>query len=297
MTSTAVARPYNPLLPGLAVAVCGALWGFFWYPLHWLTGLGVGGAWVSLIFNAVALFTPLPWLLRRAAWKEFPHQAVNGLLLGAAFSLYTLSLVMTDVIHAILLFYLTPLWSTIGAWLLLGEPLTGPRLAAIGVGFSGMALILGGGMALPVPHNAGDWIALISGLLWSAGSMRSYARPATSIPMPVLCFAGGGFVSAAVILVLTAVMAPALAEPGAVLPNLPSIVVLALVMFVPPNFLVLWASQRIDPGRVGILLMTEVLAGAISSALLSGEPFGWRELTGTAMIVCAGLVEVLGRRV
>ena len=28
---------------------------------------------------------------------------------------------MTDVIHAILLFYLTPVWSTLAGWLLLGE--------------------------------------------------------------------------------------------------------------------------------------------------------------------------------
>ena len=34
--------------------------------------------------------------------------------------------------------------------------------------------------------------------------------------------------------------------------------VMALIFFVPPNFLILWAAQRIDSGRVGILLMTEV---------------------------------------
>ena len=81
-----------------------------------------------------------------------------------------------------------------------------------------------------------------------------------------------------------------------VVSNLPWIVILALIIFVPPSYLVLWASQRIDAGRVGILLMTEVLAGAITAALFSGEYFGIRELTGTALIVCAGLVEILGRR-
>jgi drug/metabolite transporter (DMT)-like permease len=70
----------------------------------------------------------------------------------------------------------------------------------------------------------------------------------------------------------------------------------ALIFFVPPNFLVLWAAQRIDSGRVGILLMTEVLAGAATAALFSGEAFGTMELAGTLLILCAGLVEVLGRR-
>ena len=42
--------------------------------------------------------------------------------------------------------------------------------------------------------------------------------------------------------------------------------------------------------------MTEVLAGAITAWAFAGEPFGAMEFTGTALILCAGLVEVLGRR-
>jgi drug/metabolite transporter (DMT)-like permease len=78
--------------------------------------------------------------------------------------------------------------------------------------------------------------------------------------------------------------------------SLPWAVLFALIFFVPPNFLVLWAAQRIDSGRVGILLMTEVLAGALTAWLFAGEDFGAMEFTGTALILCAGLVEVLGRR-
>ena len=51
-------RPTHPssayLLPALAVALCGAMWGGFWYPLRWFDTQGVGGGWVSFIFNAVA---------------------------------------------------------------------------------------------------------------------------------------------------------------------------------------------------------------------------------------------------
>ena len=53
-----------------------------------------------------------------------------------------------------------------------------------------------------------------------------------------------------------------LANIGNLVHALPWIIVLALIIFVPPNFLVLWAVQRMDPGRVGILLMTEVLVGS-----------------------------------
>ena len=42
--------------------------------------------------------------------------------------------------------------------------------------------------------------------------------------------------------------------------------------------------------------MTEVLVGSITAALFSGEHFGILDLIGTILIVCAGLIEVVGRR-
>ena len=284
------------LLPAIAVALCGAMWGGFWYPLRWFNDQGVGGGWVSLIFNAVSVLTPVPWLLRRGSWTGFAGQALSGLLLGSAFSLYTVSLVMTDVLHAILLFYLTPVWSTLAGWLFLGERLTISRAIAMALGFAGMACILGVTDGVPLPRNAGDWVALASGMLWSAGTLRSYAKPSSGIALPVFAFSAGGLVSSAVILVIAVSLSMPLAGAGNLAHVLPWVVLLALIIFVPPNFLVLWAAQRIDPGRVGILLMTEVLVGAITAALFSGEAFGPIEILGTALIVCAGLTEVLGRR-
>lgn len=284
------------LLPAIAVALCGAMWGGFWFPLRWFDGQGVGGGWVSLMFNAVAAASPLPWLMHRKAWEGFASQALTGLFLGSAFSLYTVSLVMTDVIHAILLFYLTPVWSTLVGWLFLGERMKLSRIIAMALGFLGMGCILGLNNGLPLPRNAGDWVALISGMLWAAGTLRSFAMPSPGIALPVFTFSIGGLVSSAIILAFGAGLAMPLASIGNLVHALPWIILLALIIFVPPNFLVLWAAQRMNPGRVGILLMTEVLVGSISAALFSGEAFGMIELAGTVLIVCAGLIEVLGRR-
>jgi drug/metabolite transporter (DMT)-like permease len=284
------------VLPALAVAICGAVWGAFWYPLRWFDDQGVGGAWISLIFNAVAVVSPLPWLWRRAAWNGFASQALTGLFLGSAFSLYTVSLVLTDVLHAILLFYLTPVWSTLAGWLLLGERLTLSRVIAIAMGFIGMSCVLGVTDGLPLPRNVGDWVALSSGMLWTTGTLRSFAKPSKGIAIPVFAFSAGGLLSSAVILAIGAKFSLPLASTGDFVETLPWVILLALIIFVPPNGLVLWAAQRIDPGRVGILLMTEVLVGSITAALFSGEPFGIVDLIGTVFIVCAGLIEVLGRR-
>ncbi len=54
----------------------------------------------------------------------------------------------------------------------------------------------------------------------------------------------------------------------------------------------LWAAPRLDPARVGILLMTEVLVGTLSAALLAGEHLGRFEIIGGALVLCAGILEV-----
>ncbi len=284
------------ILASLAVALCGAMWGVFWMPLRWLDGMGAGAGWVSLIFNLSSMLAALPFLGRRDRWNGVRNQVLPGLMLGSAFTLYTVSLVLTDVLHAILLFYLTPVWSTLAGWLLLGGRLSASRLIAILLGFAGMSLIFGITESIPLPRNSGDWIALASGMLWSAGSLRSYANPSRNTALTVFSFASGGFVSSAAMLAVAHLLSLPFGAAGSMVGSLHWIVLFALVFFVPPNFLVLWATQRIDPGRVGILLMTEVVVGSISAALFSGDGFGPADAAGTVMIVAAGLVEVLGRR-
>lgn len=296
MTGPTSPSPRSMLLPALAVTACGSMWGLYWLPLRWIEALGVGGAWAALLFNAIAVAATLPWMLSRQRWNGLAQQAVTGLMLGTAFTIYTVSLVLTDVIHAILLFYLTPVWSTLAGWIFLRERVTLSRLAAVVLGLAGLWLILGSDGGLPVPRNAGDWLALASGILWSAGTLLSYARPTTNIALSVLAFASGGLVASIPVLALAIHLDLPLAALDHLMPALPWVLLVALVIFIPPTFLVLWAAQRMDPGRIGILLMTEVLFGAMSAAAYSGESFGPREAMGTAMIVAAGLTEVLGRR-
>jgi hypothetical protein len=55
-----------------------------------------------------------------------------------------------------------------------------------------------------------------------------------------------------------------------------------------------WASRNVDPGRLGILLQIEAVAGITSAALLAGEPFGAPQAIGAVLVIGAGVVEVVG---
>ncbi|KRO87693.1 MAG: hypothetical protein ABR99_10810 [Rhodobacter sp. BACL10 MAG-121220-bin24] len=63
------------------------------------------------------------------------------------------------------------------------------------------------------------------------------------------------------------------------------------LLVLPGTYASLWGPKYLSPGVVGLLFMTEIVVGAISVALLAGEPFGIRELTGILLIAGASMLE------
>ena len=64
-------------------------------------------------------------------------------------------------------------------------------------------------------------------------------------------------------------------------------------MIFPGTFALLWGPKYLIPCLVGLLFMSEILVGADSTTLLSGEAFGLRKFTGVLLIAGVSLVEPL----
>ena len=277
--------------PETAIAISGALWGLYWIPVRHLEDRGVGVVWMTLGLFVAALALFVPVLVRHPPARAVftPRMLVTGLLTGASFVLYTVSIVLTEVVTAILLFYLSPVWATVLGRMLLGERFTVSRLAALALGLGGLWVVLGGESGLPLPRNAGDWCALVAGMTWALGTLRVHQDAAVS---PIVHTAGlfvGGTVVIAVIALLPAMEAPVpvVTAPAA------SIVLAVAVLSVLSAGGILWGARLISPGRAGLLLMMEVITGLASAALLAGEPFGTAQVVGSTLIVAAALAEVL----
>ena len=54
----------------------------------------------------------------------------------------------------------------------------------------------------------------------------------------------------------------------------------------------MWATLRLDPARVGILLMPEVIFGALTAAIFAGETLSASEMIGGELVILCGLLEV-----
>lgn len=284
------------LLPSIAVACSGALWGVYWIPIRQLYDLGVPASWASFIsFGIVAtvfigVFAWQKFASGRLPWSVF----FTGFLSGMSVIFYSIALTLTEVVTTVLLFYMTPVWSTILGKIILKEKVTVSRIAAVIVGIAGLFVILGVANGLPEISNLGDFLALASGIIWAYATVRISADQQAAVWEQVGAFYIGGAIVCIVFIFL----------PIHGLEKAPSLVTLSqsifwltifVFAFLPSVFLVFWGAKILSPARVGILLMSEIIFGVTTAALLSGEPFGWQQGIGVTLIMGAAIIDVSDR--
>ena len=279
-------------LATLIVIATGALWGLYWLPVRQLAELGLSGAWGTLIIVSAAAILLAPFAVnsRRHVADASPLALISIAMGGVAFVLYSVAFVYGRVAIVILLFFLTPVWSTLIGRFLMGWQTPRLRIAAIVVGLVGLALMLGADGDVPVPDGTGEWLALISGVLWSFATTGIRTTPELEPGAASFVFAAGACAGA---IVLAPLLEP---FPGFVVETVWPALGLAFaaggLWWGASMAGLMWATRRLDPARVGILLMSEVLIGTISAAMLVGEYLGVLEIIGGALVLCAGVLEV-----
>ena len=276
------------------LALSAGVWGLYWLPLRSIEELGVTASWSVVLFNACPVVVLVPLLL-------FNYQQLKGLvgptilaglMIGIAFNLYANGLLETTVARATLLYYLTPIWSTLLGVVWLSEPLTKARIIAIGVALIGLFLLLSNANPSNQALNIGDLYSFMSGIFWAIG-VSVLNRWATIPILPLLAFT---FLATTLFSALTAGLLPANPVPDlqAVKMALPAAAFWAIFIFVPSFFIIFRISQLLFPGRVGILTMTEAIVAIVSAAILiPEESMLLLQWLGAGAIIMAGLIEVL----
>ncbi|OKH86592.1 DMT family transporter [Thalassospira sp. TSL5-1] len=276
-----------------SVALSGLVWGIFWIPLRALDDNGITGIWAIVLFYLVPAILLLPVMMMR--WRRLLRLGwplhVAGMLAGTALVLYAASLVFTDIVRALLFYYLTPLWSTLLARIMIREAITGARLGTIALALSGLLLILGFDSGFAGMLRAGDWMGIASGIVWAIAAvwMKSDAG-GNGFDFTLSYFFWGSMAA----LLLTALPLEGAGHiPGwsAIWDVLPWIVPFVLFLVIPPAFAVMWGATVLSPGLLAILFMTEISAGTITAAIWAHEPIGLRDLAGVVLITGAGMWE------
>ena len=276
-----------------ACLYAGAIWGIFWIPLRAINEVGISGLWSSAIWFVVPTIILLPISFHR--WRSIKSGGfrlqITAILSGLTLFLYTLAFLYTDVVRAMLLFYLTPIWSTLLAAFVLGESITLPRVIAISLAALGMLIIFGLGLNIPIPNNIGDWLGLCSGITWAVTVVRIRKYESESATDMTIGFF---FWCAVMALTICLVLAPNnVPSFGQMKPTLVWLFPFRAIIVIPGAFASLWGPKFVSPGLASLLMMTEIIFGSITAALFANEPFGLREITGVMLIASASLIEPL----
>ena len=277
----------------VSVAAAGAAWGIFWIPLRALDEAGIVGAWAVVFFYVLPalLLAPIIFLRQRQIVDGGWLLQAAGLLAGAALVCYAGALIFTEVVRATLFFYLTPIWSTLLAWIVLGEPITMPRWATIGLGLMGLLIIVRADTGMSGGLNTGDWMGIASGVIWAAAAVVMKSdEDGNGIDFTLSYFVWGS-VAALLLLIVPLEGSGSMPDFETIRTVLLWMVPVALLLVIPPAFAIMWGATVLSPGLVAILFMTEISAAAVTAAIWAGEPFGFREVSGVILISAAGIFE------
>lgn len=288
-----MARPAATVLPTIIVMVTGVLWGIYWIPVRAMADLGLAGAWGTLAIVLGAVFALSVFALRQgfAVYRSNRGATIAMVIGGAAFVMYSVGFLYGRVAMITILFYLTPVWSVLIGKYVMGWDTPRLRILAIGVGLIGLLIMLAADGSAPIPQGLGEWMALLSGILWSISSTRMRALPALPPVSAAFAFAMGA-------VCLSAILAPLLA-PLPSLGDLPQAgrafafaVLTGAFWWGVSLSAFLWAAPQLDPARIGILLMAEVIVGAVTAAIIAGESVSALEIAGGVLVLLAGVLEI-----
>ncbi|MFT7673523.1 MAG: drug/metabolite transporter (DMT)-like permease [Gammaproteobacteria bacterium] len=276
----------------LACAYSGIAWGLFWIPLRGMDEAGVTGAWATVLFYGVPLILFSPWMFRN--WRRLASGGWSlhfiGMATGGSLAFYSNSLLYTEVVRSLVIYYTTPIWSLLLARIVLGENITAARVLAIIFGLSGMLVMFGVDTGIPLPKNIGDWMALLGALGWAVAAVLLRKDDGSrSLDICAVYFFYG--VAASIILAVSP-MAGDIDLPSwdTITSVLPWAIPIALIV-IPGAYAAFWGAPHLNPGVVGLLFMTELSVGGITAAIWANEPLGARELLGIGLITIAGLSE------
>lgn len=283
----------------LLVPLLGLLWGFNWPAVRisldeiapWtLRASGMSFAGLTLVAVALASGRSL-----RVAPAQWPRLVVAGILSIAAFNvLLAFAQLTAPTSRAAILTFTMPIWATLLARPLLGEPIDGRRLLGLGLGAAGLLalgapLLAGGGLGF------GLVLALIASLSWALGTIVTKRWPVAAPALTVAAWqliVGGAFGGVGMLVFE--------GWPGFKPLQPRTLAALAFhILGAQALAYALWFSviARLPAGLASLGTLMVPAVGVFGSVLLLGERPGLGDWAGLALVLAASATILLpGRR-
>ncbi|MDA0358229.1 MAG: EamA family transporter [Proteobacteria bacterium] len=281
-------RQYEHRQALLIIFLASSLWGVLWVPMRYIEGMGLSALWVVVLFHFLPALAMLPLILKTspATHGDWSRAMIAGLLMGTGFTLYALGLVVASVTKTVVLFYMTPIWSTAIAYFVLRERVGWSRWLAIFAALCGCVLVTG---ISPdqLTFDPADLLGLLSGLFWALGSVMIRRYDGVNFIhvsfLQYLCGAGLALIAAIY-------LGDPLPQLDIVIQATPPAFIASAVVFLPSALLIFRIMQYVSPGLVGILMLSEALVAAVSAAFWLDETLSLIQWVGVGVILTTGVL-------
>lgn len=273
------------LLPVLSLLFTATLWGVVWYPLRLLEQQGLAGAWSALVSFGAVLCVFL-WVLvrdRQMIVENIMALIPMGLAAGWCNLAFIMAVLDGHVVRVLLLFYLSPFWAVCLGWFMLGERLDKRAMQVFIIAVAGAVIMLWDAeIGLPWPAGRADWLAVSAGFAFALSNV--FVRRTQNVG--VLLKSAFSWIGVVVVAIGWIV----LGNLG--VPAIDGVVYLWAILLGLGGFLVmtvtvLYGVTRMPVHRSAVILLFELVAGAVSSMLLTDEIVLPREWLGGVLIVMA----------
>lgn len=279
----------------ITIIIAGLLWGTSGLFVHYLAPYGFTTGQMTAVRGLVAVLVMVSYtvITERSAFRARPLDFLVyigcGLMLYSTAVLYYNSIQLTSVATAAILMYTAPIFVTVYSVSLLGEKMTGLKLASIVMMLVGCALVSG---------IVGGFKADLVGILFGLGSGVCYAayNIISKIGMKRGCSAKSTSVYGFIFMALAALPA---SDPVGIVERatdpLAWVLLLSLgaVTFVVPYFLYNTALKRLDAGTASTLGVIEPMSATVYAMIFLGQIPDVFAAFGIVLILAA--VVLLGR--
>lgn len=196
---------------------------------------------------------------------------------------FILSVLDGNVVRVLLLFYLSPLWTVALGWSVLGERVSALAATSIGIAMSGALLMLWEpSLGFPWPRDRIDLLAISAGIAFAVSNVLIRKTQQVSVTTKTTASWIGVVVIAGLLLLYKAVPIPVVDSDV-----LMSAVALGIGGIVIMTLAVQYGVTHMPVHRSAVILLFEIVTGALSAQLLTDEivlPIEW---AGGALIVLA----------
>jgi len=275
------------LLASVALLIAATLWGVFWYPLRWLETQGVDGVWAAVLIYCGTSVYFIPHFKQsiRDIKTNIPLMLTLAVFAGWTNIAFFLAVIDGEVVRVLLLFYMSPIWATCLAYLFLGEKLSFSNFLALVIAVVGMLVMLWQkNMDYPWPTSSSDWLALSSGMAFAVSNVVMRSMHFVSAKTKAIVGWYG-----VIIVSLILIMVLQIPFGDVAISTISTAFIIGATVLVVMTLSVAYGVSRLPVQQSAVILLFEVVVGAVSAYFIIGETMVLREWFGGVLILSAGV--------